>query len=112
MHFDYLIKEFNYDGPEITFGKQKNGTIISDYITYSNIDKDRAIRISNSYHPVDYGFELKIYHKLTEENLGESKMVFYMLKEKQDLEQDYIHEISNQLKENYSLVIDGANWID
>lgn len=111
-HFDYLITDFNYSGPEISFGKQENGTIISDKIFYYNKEKDRAVGISNSYHPVDYGFEIKLYRNLTGETYSESKMVLYMLKEKQDTEQDYILNLAKELVDSYSDILNGLSWLD
>jgi len=40
----------------------------------------------NAYHPVDFGLEIN----LTEKENRETEIIHYGLKEKQDIEQDYL----------------------
>lgn len=88
--FTFLSTNFNLNQPSIKEYKQENGTITRDEITFSN--SSLKVEISNSYHPVDYGFEIKV----TTNNKKE--LVYFKLKEEQDLEQTYLKEASNKLK--------------
>jgi hypothetical protein len=110
-YFEFLILEFNYRGPEIMCHKQENGTIIRDTINYINIDKKRKIELSNSYHPNDYGFELLIYN-LIDKKSNDFKMLYNQLKEKQDIEQEYLKEISDRLRKEFYPIIEGQDWIN
>jgi len=55
------------------------------------------ITISNAYHPVDYGFEIN----LTDLRTGTEEMIHHVLKENQDIEQDYLKKASEFLKTGY-----------
>ena len=90
--FEFLISDFDFEGPNHTFYKQPNGTITLDKFIYAG--KDRTIIISNAYHPNDYGFEIN----LTDERTERTEMVHYMVKEKQDIEQSYLEHAAQLLK--------------
>jgi hypothetical protein len=93
-YFKFLETEFGFNKPNHSFSKQANGTVTSDEIEYENTFK--KIIISNSYHPIDYGFEINII----DIERGTNKMLCYVLKEKQDLKQEYLKEQAEVLK-NY-----------
>ena len=93
-YFKFLEAEFKFNKSNHLFSKQPNGTVISDKIEYENTF--RKIIISNSYHPVDYGFEINVIDK----EKGTNEMLCFVLKEKQDLKQEYLKEQVEVLK-NY-----------
>ena len=94
-NFKFLETEFGFDKPNHTFSVQANGVITSDKIEYKNDLQNKTIIISNAYHPIDYGFDIN----LVELKNGEKEMLFYVLKEKQDIEQEYLEEYATKLKE-------------
>lgn len=93
--FHFLVVEFNFNKPVHEFYEQENGTIIFDSITFEQ-ERVRVI-LKNAYHPVDYGFELIV----DSERFVEPKMIFWKLKEDQNVQQDYLVEavecLRNQL---------------
>jgi hypothetical protein len=100
-YFKFLETEFEYSKPNHSFHKQENGTVITDKIEYKNISLNKKIVISNNYHPNDYGFEINII----DEESGRKEMLFYVLKEEQDIKQEYLKEQGEALK-NYCKQID------
>ncbi len=99
QYFDFLISEFDFNKPIYTFSEQPNGSVISDKFEFNNSHGNLKISISNSYHPVDYGFEIK----LTDLNAGTEELIQSVLKEKQDIEQSYLEKASEDLKKEYQL---------
>ena len=93
-YFKFLETEFEFSKPNHSFYKQENGTVISDKIEYENITLNKKIVLSNNYHPYDYGFEINII----DEESGTKEMLFYVLKEEQDIKQEYLKEQSEALK--------------
>ena len=53
--------------------------------------------MSNSYHPVDYGFEIN----LTDLKTGTEEILHSVLKENQDIEQNYLKNSSELLKNGF-----------
>src|ERR1051325_7161475 len=98
-NFIYLVNDFGYSQPFHENSKQENGVIILDALHYENKSADRLVMISNAYHPVDYGFEICIYRPSISTDYSGREILFYVLKEKQDIEQTYIPTISKRLKE-------------
>lgn len=94
LYFDFLPTEFDFDKPIYTFSEQSNGSVISDKFEFNSADRNLKIVVSNSYHPVDYGFEIN----LTDLKTGAKEMVHYVLKENQDIEQNYLEKASEYLK--------------
>ena len=95
-YFKFLETEFKFSKANHLFSKQENGTVTSDSIEYANTLLNKKIVVSNHYHPVDYGFEINI---LNTEN-GTEEMLCYVLKEKQDIKQEYLKEQGEALR-NY-----------
>lgn len=91
-YFDFLLSEYKYNNPIYNNYIQENGFITRDTFTYQGTESN--IIISNSYHPVDYGFAITIVSSVKEE------IIYYKLKEEQDVEQSYLTEAANFLK-NY-----------
>ena len=108
----FLCTEFGYIGPEHRFSRQDNGTVICDELIYKNEKIDRQISFYNGYHPVDYGFEIQFYMPSISTEASKREMVHYVLKEDQDIEQTYMYEAINILKEKYVSVILGESWIN
>jgi len=96
-YFDFLITEFDFDKPIYKFSEQPNGVVITDEFEFNNTDKSLKIVLSNSYHPVDYGFEIN----LTDLKIGTEEMLHSVLKEKQDVEQNYLKKASEYLKNGF-----------
>ncbi len=97
FYFEFLTSDFGYDEPDYTFLEQSNGTITKDKFEFTNADRNLKISISNSYHLVDYGFEIR----LTDLNTGTEEMIHHVLKENQDVEQSYLEKASEFLKAGY-----------
>ncbi|MCL1926926.1 MAG: hypothetical protein FWF95_07320 [Syntrophorhabdaceae bacterium] len=95
-YFKFLETEFEFNEPNCLFSKQENGAIVSDSMEYENILLNRKIIISNHYHPVDYGFQINI----VDIKSGADEMLCYVLKEKQDIKQEYLKEQAEVLR-NY-----------
>lgn len=91
-NFEFLISEFGFREPEHLTNQQPNEAIIQDRIEYDRTDK--KLTLLNAYHPVDYGFEMN----LTDKENGETEMVYFVLKENQDIEQSYIESAAQFLK--------------
>ena len=96
-YFKFLETEFGFNKPNYRFFEQENRTVISDYIEYENISSNKKIIISNNYHPVDYGFEINIINMKD----GTSEMLSYVLKEKQDIKQEYLKKQAEVLRNYY-----------
>ena len=92
-HFEFLVLELNFELQPIISHAQPNGTVILDEIIYKR--KDKNVIISNAYHPVDYGFEINI----TDVESRTSKMIYELVKEKQDISQSYIVDASINLRD-------------
>ena len=95
-HFEFLVSEYGFKEPEHFTREQANKSVIQDRIEYDRHDKKLVIQ--NSYHPVDYGFEINIINKES----GETSMLNSVLKEKQNVEQSYLKSASGFLKNTYS----------
>lgn len=54
-------------------------------------------------HPVDYGFEINLFNDKTKNG----EMLHLVLKEKQNMEQDYLESSAFFLKENFESKING-----
>lgn len=91
-HFDFLVTELDFDAPTHKFHEQENGNITRDEFQYEGLNK--KITVLNAYHPVDYGFEINLSDKLS----GKTEMIYYVLKEKQDIEQSYLENAADYLK--------------
>jgi hypothetical protein len=96
-YFDFLITEFDFDKPNYKFYEQPNGVVITDEFEFNNANKSLKIVLSNSYHPVDYGFEIN----LTDLKTGTEEMLHSVLKENQDIEQNYLKNASEYLKNGF-----------
>jgi len=97
LYFDFLITEFDFDKPNYKFSDQPNGVIIADEFEFNNTNKNLKIVLSNSYHPVDYGFEINLIDLKT----GTEEMLHSVLKENQDIEQNYLKNASEFLKNGF-----------
>ena len=94
-YFEFLVAEFGFNEPIHFSSEQSNGTVIQDRLEYDRMDK--KITILNAYHPVDYGFEIN----LTEKGNGRTVMLHSVLKENQDIEQNYLKSASEFLKNTF-----------
>ena len=104
-HFDFLVNEFGYSQPILSESIQPNGTVISDRFEYKNFTAEKTIHISNAYHPVDYGFEVTYWNTLNARKFEGGNLLEFCLKENQDLEQNYIVNIAEIVKEKYTDLI-------
>jgi hypothetical protein len=94
LYFAFLVSEFNFEKPTHRYSQQKNGTIISDELIFESKKLNKSLSISNSYHPVDYGFEINLIDK----EKGQKDMLHFVLKENQDLKQNYLKEVAESLR--------------
>ncbi len=94
LYFEFLTTEFDFEEPNYIFAEQPNGFVITDKFEFNNVNRSLRIIISNNYHPVDYGFEIN----LMDLNTGTKEMIHYVLKENQDIEQNYLEKSSQYLK--------------
>ncbi|MFN8282582.1 MAG: hypothetical protein U0U67_05170 [Chitinophagales bacterium] len=95
-YFEFLEKDFGFNTFIHLISKQPNEVIIKDELVYENMLTNKKIKISNAYHPVDYGFEINIIRNSDSQN----EMLFFLLKEEQDIEQEYLKEYAEKLR-NY-----------
>lgn len=92
-----MITEFDFEKPNYKFSEQPNGVVIADEFEFNNANKDLKIVLSNSYHPVDYGFEINLIDLKT----GKEEMLYSVLKENQDIAQNYLENASELLKNGF-----------
>ena len=100
-HFRFLVTDLGYNQPKLSDYTQPNGTILSDAIEYKNLKQKKTVRIKNSYHPVDYGFEFKLWNSITDLNPHDGEMLEYVLKEAQDVEQTYIKKVADLIRKKH-----------
>lgn len=93
-YFEFLVSDCGFNEPIYLINEQPNGTVISDELKYEHKGLKKSVIISNSYHPVDYGFEINLNDLTT----GQSEMLHFVLKESQDMEQGYLKEAAKILK--------------
>ncbi len=93
--FEFLVLDFGYDIPVYKKYEQSNGTIIRDEFVF--VKKNKTIRMLNAYHPADYGFEIFMQNIET----AKEDLLYYELKEKQDINQNYLKNIAILLKNEY-----------
>jgi hypothetical protein len=110
-YFRYLVTEFGYNEPVHRLWQQENGTITRDEFKYVNLIVNRGIIISNAYHPVDYGFEICFFKPNSPTKIQEEEMVFYVLKEDQDIEQRYLENAAGTLRADFSPIVKGDEWV-
>ncbi len=110
--FKYLVEEFNYE-LKYDSNRSQSGSIIVDTLIYTNKKRNRIIKISNSFHPKDRGFQLTIldssnFHK----NIISEKLLYSTPLISQDINQDYLEKTAEKLKEFHSKVIQGKTFFD
>ncbi|OCK42685.1 hypothetical protein BA195_13915 [Tenacibaculum soleae] len=96
-HFQFLVSEFEFKKPNIITHDY------SDKFEFENEITKKKITILNSYHPVDYGFEII----LTDLKTGREEMLHYVLKGDQDIEQNYLESASEFLKNGFGIRLRG-----
>lgn len=94
LYFEFLTSEFGFNKPNHKFSQQPNCTIINDTFEFINAGKNLKILILNSYHPIDYGFEINLIDLITETE----EMIYNVLKENQDVDQNYLEKIAQDLR--------------
>lgn len=110
--FNYLIEEFNYKLKHES-DRSKSGSIIVDTLIYTNEKRNRIIKISNSFHPKDYGFQLTIFDTSQIQNsVMSEKLLFNILLINQNVNQNYLEQTAEKLKQNYSDAIEGKTFFD
>lgn len=110
-YFNFLVSEFGYSEPTHKFWQQENGSITRDQFKYENLVANRGISIVNAYHPADYGFEIIFYKPNNNTPRQTEEMVYYILKEDQDIEQSYLEQAAKTLKNDFVGIIQGQEWI-
>ena len=110
LYFDFLTQKYGYEQPSHIESKQGNGTVTCDKIEFTNRARNRKISLVNAYHPYDYGFEIDFYDLTKANPLEHQQMVYYVLKEDQDIEQSYLPEAARVLEDKFKLHIEGKAW--
>lgn len=110
-HFSFLTSEFGYGQPLHKAYQQENGAITRDDISYENPAAGRVVLITNAYHPYDYGFEMNVRRLDTALSWEDKQMLYYVLKENQDLEQSFIESAAQLLKDKFAQVLRGEEWM-
>jgi len=90
-YFEFLVSDFGFEKPN---------HIIHDYsdkFEFENKKTNKKLIILNSYHPVDYGFEIN----LSDLKSGSEEMLHNVIKENQDVEQNYLESASELLKKGF-----------
>lgn len=112
VSFNYLVEEFNYELKHES-DRYKSGSIIVDTLIYTNEKRNRIIKISNSFHPKDYGFKLTVLDtSQIHNNVMSEKLLFNTLLINQDIGQNYLEQTAEKLKEFYTKVIEGKTFFD
>ena len=109
-YFNFLVTDFGYKEPFHKISQQENGTEILDEFIYENRNVDRLVTVSNAYHPVDYGFEICFYKPSISTAYGKREMVYYLLKDDQDIEQSYLEQAARTLKDDFDIYLKGYKW--
>lgn len=111
--FKYLINEFDYELRYDNYTSQ-SGSIIINTLIYTNEKRNRIIKISNSFHPKDYGFEIKMVDisKKKNKNIVLEKLVFGYPLKNQDFEQNYLLKISERFKTEHYTAIVGKSFYE
>ncbi len=87
LYFDFLISEYKF---ECTYQKNE----LSDKFEFTCDKFDFKVVLLNAYHPVDYGFEINLINLKTKSE----EMIYYLLKENQDIEQEYLKQAAEFFK--------------
>ncbi|GAB4160890.1 MAG: hypothetical protein Tsb0033_17490 [Winogradskyella sp.] len=111
--FKYLIDDFNYELKHES-DRSKSGSIIFDTLIYTNEKRNRIIKISNSFNPKDYGFEIKMMDisKKKNKTFVLEKLVFSYPLKNQDFEQNYLLKISERFKTEHYTAILGKSFYE
>ena len=104
--FNYLTQEYGYTPGQL---EQFEWT---DEISYENKSIDRKVILSNSYHPVDYGFEIQWYRPSISTKHSDREFQIFVLKEDQSDEQEYLLDAAERLRDQFEKIIKGENWIE
>lgn len=113
--FSFLVHELGYQNPKIK--EEGNDDYITyDEITFENRNINRLVMVCNAYHPNDYGFEINIYDlsqgdELHGDNLPNREMIYYKLKEDQDVSQSYIEKAASTIKKEHLDILRGTKLI-
>ena len=86
-YFEFLVSEFGFEGPKF---------LDLDY-AYSfefRQGSKKKLVIRNDYHGVDYGFEIDLFDLES----GREELLYSVLKENQDVEQNYLKAASEFLR--------------
>jgi len=110
--FHFLCEDYGYLDPVHSFSQQPNRVITSDSFKYLNDSVDRLVVIINAYHPIDYGFQVMLYRPSISTLYSEGVMVYYVLKEDQDINQTFLTDASQFVRDNYDSVLLGNDWIN
>ena len=87
-YFEFLVSEFGYDRPTFSEGDYS-------YIYEFEKGSKNNLVISNAYHGVDYGFEIRLRDLAS----GREELLHFVLKEHQDVEQSYLIAAAEFLRE-------------
>ena len=108
--FDFLIKDYGYYLKHES-NKSDSGSIISETLLYTNEKRKRIIKISNSFHPNNNGFELIIVDTSKKtKHILKKKLVFNVPKNMQVSEQHHLNQISTDFRKNHSKIISGKKF--
>lgn len=84
LYFDFLISEYKF---EYTYQENE----LTDKFDFNSDKFNFKVVLLNAYHPVDYGFEINLINLKTKSE----EMIYNLLKDDQDVEQEYIKKLQN-----------------
>lgn len=97
LEFQFLMG-YDYMAPEHKIRSQKDGIITRDELIFEKMDETMYISVSNSYHPIDYGFELNVYSRKASLKHYTREMIYHRMREAQDEDQSYLKAAAEMLK--------------
>ncbi|MCW8195600.1 hypothetical protein F6455_12450 [Proteobacteria bacterium 005FR1] len=90
--FAFLTTEFGFE-PALD-----ESSAYSHRLTFRNLHSNQLVEVVNAFHGVDYGFEVNIHLASHSRLLDQRNMVYYQLKEDQDVEFAYLAEAVEKLR--------------
>lgn len=73
--FAFLVSDLGFDAPVIRSDPKK----YRHTVEYVHAAQNKRLELENAYHPIDYGFEIKLY-----EADGTCRQLFHVLQQDQD----------------------------
>lgn len=67
-------------------------------LTFRSVQRNQLVEVVNAFHGIDYGFEINIHSASGPRSLDQRNMVYYRLKEEQDIGFAFLTESAEKLR--------------